>query len=129
MVVGRHRTGSFPHPLAMETAEHVEGGVVPSAGRRAVLSLDWGGIATWLLAAVLVVYLALENGGYDPIPRDQVGIAVWWVLLLGVASQALPLPGRTGASLAVIGLLAGFALWTGLSLEWTQSQERTATEL
>jgi multisubunit Na+/H+ antiporter MnhC subunit len=113
----------------METAEHAEGGVVPSAGRRAVLSLDWGGIATWLLAAVLVVYLALENGGYDPIPRDQVGIAVWWVLLLGVASQALPLPGRTGTSLAVIGLLAGFALWTGLSLEWTQSQERTATEL
>jgi hypothetical protein len=113
----------------METAAHVEEGTVPSAGRRLVPSLDWGGIATWLLAAVLVVYLALENGGYDPIPRDQVGIVVWWVLLLGVASQALPLPGRTQASLAVLALLLGFALWTALSLEWTQSQERTATEL
>src|ERR1051326_7342702 len=103
MVVGRHRTGSFPHPLAMETAEHVEGGVVPSAGRRAVLSLDWGGIATWLLAAVLVVYLALENGASAPFPRARVGIGVGWVLLLGVPSRALPLPGRPGASLAVIG--------------------------
>jgi O-Antigen ligase len=90
---------------------------------------DWGGPATWLLAAALVVYLALQNGGYDPIPRDQVGIAVWWVLLLGVAVEALPVPGRTRAALVALGLLLGFALWTALSLAWTDSSERTATEL
>ena len=90
---------------------------------------DWGGLATWLLAAALVVYLALENGGYDPIPRDQIGVAVWWALLLGVAVEALPVPGRTRAALAALGLLLGFAVWTALSLGWTQSAERTATEL
>jgi O-Antigen ligase len=129
MVAARHRPGSFPHPLAMETAEHAGEVAAPGTGRRAPLSLDWAGAATWLLAALLVVYLALENGGYDPIPRDQIGVMAWWLLLLGVASQALPLPGRTRAGLAALGLLLGFTLWTALSLEWTQSQERTATEL
>jgi hypothetical protein len=113
----------------METAEHVERGAVPGVARRAVPSFDWAGAATWLLAAVLVVYLSLKNGGYDPIPRDQIGILTWWLLLLGVASQALPLPGRARAGLVALGLLLGFALWTALSMSWTQSQERTATEL
>jgi hypothetical protein len=97
--------------------------------RSEALRFDWAGAATWLLAALLVVYLALENGGYDPIPRDQVGIAVWWLLLLGVAAQALPVPGRSKASLAALGLLGGFAIWTALSMGWTQSEERTATEM
>jgi Flp pilus assembly protein TadD len=90
---------------------------------------DWAGAATWLLSAALVLYLALENGGYDPIPRDQIGIAIWWALLLGVAVKALPVPGRTPAARATLGLLLGFAVWTALSLSWTQSAERTATEL
>jgi O-antigen ligase len=97
--------------------------------RLTVSSFHWAGAATWLLAALLVVYLSLENGGYDPIPRDQAGILAWWLLLLGIASQALPLPGRTRAGLVALGLLLGFALWTALSMSWTQSEERTATEL
>ncbi|MGE5280931.1 MAG: O-antigen ligase family protein [Chloroflexota bacterium] len=90
---------------------------------------DWGKYATGLLAAILIVYLGLQSGGYDPIPRDQVGIVVWWSLLLGVAVEALPVPGRTRAGLAVLLLLGGFAAWTALSLGWTQSSERTAAEL
>lgn len=90
---------------------------------------DWAGAATWLLSAVLVLYLGLENGGYDPIPRGQVGIAIWWALLVGVAVEALPVPGRTRAARAALGLLLGFAIWTALSLFWTESAERTATEL
>ena len=113
----------------METVEHVEAAAAPYGRRRAVPSFDWAGAVIWLLAALLVVHLSLENGGYDPIPRDQVGVLAWWLLLLGVASQALPLPGRTRASLVALGLLLGFALWTALSMSWTQSEERTATEL
>jgi len=90
---------------------------------------DWGKVATMLLTALLVVYLALKSGGYDPIPRDQLGIVAWWGLLLGVAVEALPVPGRTRASLAVLVLLGGFAAWTALSLGWTGSSERTAAEL
>jgi len=97
--------------------------------RRESSRRDWGEIATWLLAAILVVYLGLKHGGYDPIPRDQVGIAVWWGLLLGVGVEALPVPGRTRAGLVALGLLAGFAAWTALSLGWSESNERTATEL
>ena len=63
------------------------------------------------------------------IPRGQVGIAVWWIVLLGVAVEALPVPGRTRAGLAALGLLSGFAVWTGLAFIWTESDERTATEL
>lgn len=90
---------------------------------------DWGEVATWLLAALLVVYLGLKHGGYDPIPRDQLGIAIWWAVLVGVAVEALPVPGRTRASLAALLLLGGFTAWTALSLGWTESSERTATEL
>ena len=113
----------------METADHVGEVTAPGAGRRAVSSLTWAGAATWLLSAALVLYLALENGGYDPIPRDQIGIAIWWALLLGIAVKALPVPGRTAAARVALGLLLGFAIWTALSLSWTQSAERTATEL
>jgi len=91
--------------------------------------LDPRAIATWLLAALLVVYLGLENGGYDPIQRSEVGVAVWWVLLLGTAVGALPLAGRTRAGLLSLGLLTAFAAWIALSLGWTESAERTATEL
>jgi hypothetical protein len=103
---------------------------VPDFGSvvRWITRWDWAALATSLLAAVLVAYLALENGGYDPIPRDQVGLLVWWVVLLGVSIGALPVPGRTRAGLAALGLLLGFTVWTGLALIWTESTERTMTE-
>jgi len=116
----------------METIEHTPPEPASTRApsiRARIPALDWSGAATWLLAALLVVYLALENGGYDPIPRDQIGVAVWWAVLLGVAVEALPVPGRTRASLVVLGLLFGFAVWTGLAFIWTESAERTATEL
>jgi hypothetical protein len=114
---------------ALETPERTGRAAAPADGRPESARFDWGGAATWLLAAFLVAYLALENGGYDPIPRDQVGVAVWWAVLLGVAVEALPVPGRSRAGLAVLGLLAGFGVWTAISLGWTQSAERTADEL
>lgn len=117
------RTASESHPP--EPAASAAPGDIAARLR----ALDWGGLATWLLAVLLVAYLALENGGYDPIPRGQVGVLVWWAVLLGVAVQALPVPGRTRASLAALGLLFAFAVWTALAFTWTESDERTATEL
>jgi hypothetical protein len=83
----------------------------------------------WLAAAGLIVYLSLRAGGYDPIPRDEVGIVVWWALLLGGAIGALSVL-RIGLA-ARWGLFAFLALiaWTALSLGWTESAERTMTEL
>lgn len=85
--------------------------------------------AIWLGTVVLIVYLSLKAGGYDPIPRDQVGILVLWVLLLGVAAGAFSI-GRIGyPARAVLIVFLGLIAWTALALGWTQSAERTMTEV
>ncbi|MEA2193062.1 MAG: hypothetical protein QOI73_3183, partial [Solirubrobacteraceae bacterium] len=99
-----------------------------AASRRLTARLDGPAIAAWTLAFAVVAYLALSNGGYDTIVRSQVGIAVWWIVLLGALAGILP--GRIGAAGWVgIGLLAGFALWTGLATSWSESAERSTIEL
>lgn len=91
--------------------------------------VDWNAIAFWLLGFTLVAYLGLEGGGYDPIVHDQVGIAVWWVLLAAVAVGAVPRRRPTTLAWAALALLAGFVVWTGLSLTWTESVERSWADL
>jgi O-Antigen ligase len=91
--------------------------------------LDWAAVATWLLCFGLVAYLGLKGGGYDPLVHDQVGIAVWWALLAGVLVGALPRRRPPALAWAALGLLAAFVVWTALSLTWTESVERTATDL
>jgi O-antigen ligase/polysaccharide polymerase Wzy-like membrane protein len=91
--------------------------------------IDWGAVATWLLGFGLIVYLGLEGGGYDPLVHDQVGIAVWWVLLAGVLVGALPRT-RIGAfAWGALALLAAFVAWTALSFAWTESSEKTFVDL
>lgn len=86
-------------------------------------------LAAWLLPVALVAYLGLRGGGYDTVVRSEVGIADWWIVLLGAAAAVLPVA-RLGAPAWVgLGLLAAFAVWTGLSLGWTESDERTVAEL
>ena len=100
----------------------------PAHARRWAARLDPPAIAAWTLAFAVVAYLALSNGGYDTIVRSQVGIAVWWIVLLGALTGVLP--ARFGAAgWAAIGLLAGFALWTGLATGWSESAERSTIEL
>src|SRR5436190_2164520 len=53
-------------------------------------------VATWLLSAVLIVYLSLRAGGYDPIPRGEVGFLLWWGILLAAAAGAFSIA-RIGA--------------------------------
>jgi O-Antigen ligase len=94
-----------------------------------VRRVDWGATAVWLLCFGLVSYLGLKGGGYDPLVHDQVGIAVWWVVLLATAVGAIPRarPGRL-AWLA-LGFLAAYVLWTALSLAWTESVGQTWADL
>ena len=67
----------------------------------------------------------LKGGGYDPLVHDQVGIAVWWILLAGVLVGALPRRRFGPLAWAAAGLLAAFVAWTALSLVWTESVDRT----
>jgi O-antigen ligase/polysaccharide polymerase Wzy-like membrane protein len=85
--------------------------------------------AIWLGCVALIVYLSLKAGGYDPIPRDEVGIVVWWVLLVGVAVGAISIERIGYSTRAVLILLLALVAWTALAVSWTQSDERTVTEL
>ena len=50
-----------------------------------VLHRDWpiDAATGWLLGFAPTVFLALSGGGYDIVVRSEVGIVVWWVVLLG----------------------------------------------
>ena len=48
-----------------------------------------GGRSCVEVPAVVVVFLALSNGGYDQIARSTVGVAVWWTVLVGTALNFL----------------------------------------
>ncbi len=91
--------------------------------------LDPGAVIAWLIPATLIIYLALKNGGYDPIPRGDAGVLAWWIVLVGLAVGALPAIRLRSIPGTLIVLLVAFAAWTALSLVWSQSDERTMTEL
>jgi hypothetical protein len=93
------------------------------------LRIDWSGVWTWALGFGLVAYLGLEGGGFDPLVSDQVGIAAWWIVLLGVAVGALPNLRTNRLALAAVAVLLAFAAWTAFSLTWTESVEKTAADL
>jgi O-antigen ligase len=86
------------------------------------------GIGAWLLGFGLVAYLALSGGGYDSIVRGEIGIAVWWLALAGVATGVLTLRWRP-AGLGAAGLLGALTLLTALALAWTTSAESTVAEV
>ena len=91
--------------------------------------VDWGAVSSWLLGFGLVAYLGLKGGGYDPLVHDQVGIAVWWILLAGVLVGAFPRRRLSALAWCALGLLTAFAVWTGLSLSWTESTDKTSADL
>ena len=47
-------------------------------------------VRTWALVATVVLYLAVDGGGYDLVVRSQVAIVVWWIVLVGAAWGLLP---------------------------------------
>jgi hypothetical protein len=90
--------------------------------------VDTAAVATWTSSFAIVVYLSLRNGGYDTIVRSQVGVAIWWILLL--AALAGILPTRIGrAAWVAIGLLTAFAAWTAVAVVWSGNVESTVLEL
>jgi len=120
----------------MPTSEHKIplADAVPGNEPRAADSSDaprfsWDIALTWLLGFVAVIYLGLEGGGYDSLVYGQIGIITWWVLLGTVAVGALPRRRPRPMALVTIAIFAGFLAWTALSLNWTESSERTFAEV
>lgn len=79
---------------------------------------------------VLVTYLAIEAGGYDLIVRSQVGIIIWWAILLGVVAGLLPLTRVPRGGWIGLSILGALVLWTGVAATaWSGSTERGMIEL
>jgi hypothetical protein len=93
------------------------------------LGLDLPAIGAWTLGLVPVLYLALRGGGYDQVVYSEVGLAAWWIVLLGSAIGVLSLRRIGWLGWGAVSLLALFAVWTGVALAWTSSAERTVAEL
>ena len=95
---------------------------------------DWGSrlgptLATSLIPFLLIIYVALKGGGYDAIVRGEIGIAVWWIVLLGSIIGILPLARVTRAGWVGIASLAALGIWTAAGISWSESSERSVVEL
>ena len=100
----------------------------PPAVLRARRRVDAPALSAWALAFSLITYLSLRGGGYDILVRSEVGVAIWWIVL--IAALAGLLPTRFGArGWAAVALLGAFAGWTGLAIGWSQSAEQSVIEL
>ena len=84
-------------------------------------------LGPWLLPLILVGGLALDNGGFDAttwgwstlLPLVVVGVA----LAVGFARRPGPL------ALAFVALLAGLAVWSGVSVAWSVDVSQSVLEL
>lgn len=79
---------------------------------------------------LLVLYLAFASGGYELVSRSQVGIIVWWAVLLGIVVGVLPAARITTAGRIVLAIVGALFVWTlAGTLFWTESTERSVIEL
>jgi hypothetical protein len=85
-------------------------------------------LAGSVLPFALVLYLALRGGGYDRIVYSEVGIAVWWLVVLGALIGVLPAARISRPGWVALGLLSAFVAWTALGITWSESAERSAAE-
>ena len=90
---------------------------------------DWGAISTWALACSLVLYLGFDGGGSDIVVRSQVGIAVWWIVLVGAAFGVLPQSRLARVAWAGLAVFGGFVVWTAIASTWSLSSESSLQEL
>ena len=91
--------------------------------------VDLPAVAAWLLPFAAILYLGLNNGGYDLIERSEVGIVLSLLLVVGTAVGAIAVPARSRSEVALQALLWLFAAWTLTALLWTGDSERTVAEI
>lgn len=86
-------------------------------------------VGTWALAAGLVLYVALDGGGFDLVARSHVAIVVWWIILSAAAWGILPSSRLSRPAWAGLGLFGAFVAWTALATTWSLSSERSLQEV
>ncbi len=96
---------------------------------RALRRIDAQALSTWVLAGGLVLYLAMDGGGYDIVVRSQVGIVVWWLVLVGAAWGVLPATRISRVGWTALALFGAYAAWTALGTTWSQSTDLSLQSL
>src|SRR5579862_1703257 len=91
--------------------------------------VDGHAMAIWALTGALVLYLAFNGGGYDLIIRNQVGILIWWALLIGGVCGVLPARRFSRGAWVGLGLFAAFLAWSALSWSSSLSPGRSLDEV
>jgi tetratricopeptide (TPR) repeat protein len=94
-------------------------------GRR----LDGQAVSVWALVGALVLYLALNSGGYDLVVRNQVGLVVWWTVLVGAICGLLPRRAPSAWAWAALALLGGFLAWMMVAWAGSRSPGRSLDEV
>ncbi len=113
----------------MSTATHSVAAGPAIQRSRALPRIERRALSIWALVGAIVLYLALDGGGYDLVVRNQVGLVVWWLILVGAALGVLPAVRLSRSGWAAVAVLVGFVVWTGLATTWSHSTERSLDEL
>jgi hypothetical protein len=83
------------------------------------------GALAGIAIAGAVFALSYADGGFAPTTRSYAGIAAWWLLGVGAAiGIASARAGVNRLALVVLGLLAAFAIWVLISVNWATDAER-----
>jgi O-Antigen ligase/Tetratricopeptide repeat len=90
---------------------------------------EWRGLALAVLIAGAAFWLAYDGGTYSLESRTATAIVLWSALLTAVVFGVPKLGRPPNAALVAGGLLALYALVTGLALVWAPSAERVVAEL
>ena len=82
-------------------------------------------VAVGLAVAAAVFALTYADGGFAPTTRSYAGIAAWWLLGIGAAvGIAGARAGVNRLALVALGLLAAFAVWILISVNWATDAAR-----
>src|SRR5215470_12909652 len=82
-------------------------------------------VAVGVGIAAAVFALSYADGGFAPTTRSYAGIAAWWLLGVGAAvGIASARAGINRFAVVALGLLAAFAVWILISVNWASDAQR-----
>lgn len=76
-----------------------------------------------------VLLLGFSQGGYPVHVVAGYGVALWWLLLVGILTRAIPRPSPTTLGWVALAAVVSLSLWGGASLTWSADPERGLTEV
>jgi hypothetical protein len=85
-------------------------------------------VVAFAIPAIVLIYYGLRGGSYDIVPRQEEALAIWWILGLSFAFGLLPRARPPRGVLVPFVAILLLALWTVISLNWTESDELTFAE-